>query len=339
MMNRTLGVFIVASAITHALFFRFSGVIVLLPEEAAPPVVVSLLPEEVEINDVQLTGRVEDLPIPAKEETPDEAKILSRADSKAHSPEKGERYTAPKTAIPRERIDPSPPALVLDKKNVKEKKKKVAKTMVAALPKPKVDTKNKPAARELDLFSEEAIKKAIEPARERRIEKSKTKEDEKSKKLSTRITDRPAPPRPEMERPSGAPDVKGADIETYMMNKTEDVIDMGDEAVVSLDTRAYQYVDYFNSIKRAVEIVWTYPEEAIISGASGQSLLRFTINSKGGLEDVRLVNSSGRKILDDEALLAIKAAAPYNPFPANLNKKRLHIIAAFVYRPSYNAVR
>ena len=338
-MNRTLTVFIVVSAITHALFFRFSGIIVFLPEDSKPPVIVSLVPEEVKKDDDQLTGRVEDLPLPEKEETPDKAKILSRADSKAHSPEKGEKYSAPKTAIPRERIDPSPPAVVLDKKDVKEKKRKVTKTMVAALPKPEVEIKDRPMARELDLFSEEAIKKAIEPARERRTDKSEKSEEEKSRKLSTRITDRPAPPSPEVERPSGVTDVKGAEIETYLMNETEDVIDMGDEAVVSLDTKAFEYVDYFNSIKRAIQIVWTYPEEAIMSGASGQSLIRFTINRAGGLEDVSLVNSAGRKILDDEALTAIKAAAPYSPFPANLDKKKLHIVASFVYQPSYNAVR
>ena len=142
-----------------------------------------------------------------------------------------------------------------------------------------------------------------------------------------------------MERPSGVTDVKGAEIETYLMNETEDVIDMGDEAVVSLDTKAFLYVDYFNSIKRAIQIVWTYPEEAIMSGASGQALIRFTINSAGQLEDVSLLNSAGRKILDDEALTAIKAAAPYKPFPVNLSKKRLHIVAAFDYQPTYNAVR
>ena len=193
-MNRALAVFIVVSAITHALFFRFSGIIVFLPEDQKPPVIVSLLPEEdkSEKND-PLTGRVEDLPLPDKEEAPDKAKILSRADSKAHSPEKGEKYSAPKTAIPRERIDPSPPAVVLDKKDVKEKKRKVTKTMVAALPKPEMEIKDKPASRELDLFSEEAIKKAIEPSRERRTDKSEKQEEEKSRKLSTRITDRPAP--------------------------------------------------------------------------------------------------------------------------------------------------
>lgn len=338
-MSRSFVLFILLSTLTHVFFFTFSGLIVILPEKSVPPIRVTVIEPEPAADNIPISGRVEDLPAPEKEETPEKSKILSRNDSRGHSPEKGDKYQATKTAIPSERIDPATPALEIAKKEEREKSKAVSRTKVAALPRPEIINKKRPASRDLDLFSEEAIRKAIEPSNLRRFEKSDKPEQAKSRKLSTRITDRDRPPRPEADRASGTPDVKGAEISNYLMGDTDDVIDMGDEAVVSLNTKAFMYVDYFNSIKRAVELVWTYPEEAILSGASGRALIRFTLDKDGVLVDVRLLRSAGRKIFDDEALLAIKVAAPYKPFPASLNKKRLHIIGAFDYQPSFNAVQ
>ena len=68
-------------------------------------------------------------------------------------------------------------------------------------------------------------------------------------------------------------------------------------------------------------------------------MIKFTINSKGELLNVELLKTSGHKSLDDEAQAAVKLAAPYNAFPAMLNKKRLHIVATFIYQPTFNAVR
>jgi len=114
---------------------------------------------------------------------------------------------------------------------------------------------------------------------------------------------------------------------------------MGDEAVVSLGSKSFKYIDYFKMIRAAVENLWTYPEEAVIQGFSGRAIIQFTLNQTGQLENVRLIKSSGYKSLDDEARMAVKSAAPYKPFPATLDKKRLHIVATFVYQPTFSAVR
>jgi protein TonB len=105
----------------------------------------------------------------------------------------------------------------------------------------------------------------------------------------------------------------------------------GREGPIRLDTRDPQYITYFNSIKRDIEIVWQYPEPALRYGLQGRLLLEFSILANGELEGARIVRSSGSNLLDDEALRAIKTAAPFRPIPAWIDKKRIDIIASFEY--------
>ncbi len=45
----------------------------------------------------------------------------------------------------------------------------------------------------------------------------------------------------------------------------------------------------------------------------------------------QLVRSSGYPILDDEAIRAVQAAAPFHPIPPWIGKERLAISASFEY--------
>jgi protein TonB len=103
------------------------------------------------------------------------------------------------------------------------------------------------------------------------------------------------------------------------------------EGPIRLDTRNPQYITYFNSIKRDIEIVWQYPEPALRYGLQGKLLLEFSILANGELEGARIVRSSGSNLLDEEALRALKTAAPFRPIPPWIDKKRIDIIASFEY--------
>jgi protein TonB len=100
---------------------------------------------------------------------------------------------------------------------------------------------------------------------------------------------------------------------------------------VRLDTKDPQYVTYFNSIKRAIEVVWQYPELALRYGLQGRLLLEFSILGNGDIESAKIIRSSGSNLLDEEALRAVKAAAPFGPIPSWLGKNRIDIIASFEY--------
>jgi periplasmic protein TonB len=105
----------------------------------------------------------------------------------------------------------------------------------------------------------------------------------------------------------------------------------GAEGPIRLDTNNPQYVTYFNSIKRAIEVVWQYPELALRYGLQGRLLLEFSILGNGDLEGAKIVRSSGSDLLDEEALRAVKSAAPFGPIPPWIGKNRIDIIASFEY--------
>jgi protein TonB len=103
------------------------------------------------------------------------------------------------------------------------------------------------------------------------------------------------------------------------------------QAPVSLNTRDPLYVSYFTKIKQLIESQWEYPELALRYGLQGRLSLVFTIGPNGQLQQLRLLRSSGSQLLDDEALRAIKAAAPFPPIPDWIKASPLSISAAMEY--------
>ncbi len=102
-------------------------------------------------------------------------------------------------------------------------------------------------------------------------------------------------------------------------------------AAVSLNTRDPIYVSYFNKIKQSIELRWEYPEVALRYGLQGRLALEFTITSTGQLDRLRIIRSSGSQVLDEEALRAIRAAAPFPPIPPWIKTNPLFVSATMEY--------
>jgi len=98
-----------------------------------------------------------------------------------------------------------------------------------------------------------------------------------------------------------------------------------------LNAPEIQYISYFASIKRKIELVWQYPYEAAAAGIQGELTLDFVIARGGTVNSVELIRSSGSKILDDEAIRSIRKAAPFDPIPAQYKIPSLQIRGRFVY--------
>ena len=109
--------------------------------------------------------------------------------------------------------------------------------------------------------------------------------------------------------------------------------DLGGPAkrTISLDSREKEFVEYLSRLKQRVQRVWQYPEEATKEGISGELQIVFTLNSGGSLIYMRLVQSSGFPILDEEAIRAVKASAPFDPFLPQMGDEPLNIRGTFHY--------
>lgn len=99
--------------------------------------------------------------------------------------------------------------------------------------------------------------------------------------------------------------------------------------LTALNAPEFQYISYFAGIKRKIELVWGYPAAA--AGIQGDVVIDFVIARSGRLDSVTLVQGSGHKVLDDEALGAIRKASPYDPIPSRYRIPNLQIRAHFLY--------
>ena len=104
----------------------------------------------------------------------------------------------------------------------------------------------------------------------------------------------------------------------------------GDDSV-TLDTDDLKFMSYNRWLKIKVESILKYPELAAMSGYQGTLYIKFDILKDGSLGVVEVLKSSGYKILDDEAVRAIRASAPFQPLPDNLGMERYSIRAAVIF--------
>jgi periplasmic protein TonB len=104
----------------------------------------------------------------------------------------------------------------------------------------------------------------------------------------------------------------------------------GDDSV-TLDTDEFKFMSYNRWLKIKIESVLKYPELAAVSGYHGTLYIKFDIMKDGLLGGVEVLKSSGFKILDDEALRSIRAAAPFQPLPDDWNMDRYSIRAAVIF--------
>jgi len=128
------------------------------------------------------------------------------------------------------------------------------------------------------------------------------------------------------------------DPEKYTTQETQSSTEnnFDDDELISLNTTEAKYISYFNRIKHQIERAWRYPSQAAQRRLSGQLTLKFKISRDGNLLGVSLVDNSGFEILDRAAIKAVKEASPYYPFPVTIPKKKLSILATFIYNPNSN---
>lgn len=270
-----------------------------------PPIRVKYIePEKPKANK---SGRIIDAPNPPKKIEKARTKdLLAKFDSRAHSniiKKTAKTYQRKKTVVPKYKgsTGSTGPAPV--------RKKKVAR-------KPKTQEKIKPQKRRLP--------------------------ESDIGKFKTFTRKKPSPTTSSAASKAGTGSVlallDGFDPEPFASLDTGDLENIDDDEPVSLDTTEVKYASYFARIKHQIERVWIYPFDAAKRGISGDLNLTFSISKDGNLLGARLLDRSGYEILDMAALKAVKEAAPFYPFPSNIQREKLTIQANFIYTPNLATV-
>lgn len=89
---------------------------------------------------------------------------------------------------------------------------------------------------------------------------------------------------------------------------------------VNASTQEYRYASYLEAWRRKVENIGNlnYPDEARRRRLYGNLLMHVAIRADGSVERIRVVRSSGHKLLDDAAVRIVRLAAPFAPFPPDI---------------------
>jgi TonB family protein len=131
-----------------------------------------------------------------------------------------------------------------------------------------------------------------------------------SQRASEAVFDCPRIAAPMLMRPQetpAGPSVRPLDT-TLDMSQLANVPDSaGSPQDLSLDTAHPRLQSYFAEIKRRIWEKWSYPSEAARRGQSGSGELQFLLHKDGWVKTVKVVNSSGVRLLDSY----IENAVPY----------------------------
>lgn len=106
--------------------------------------------------------------------------------------------------------------------------------------------------------------------------------------------------------------------------------------LTSMATRASADASYIHQWRERIEAVGNlnYPQLARQQRIFGEVRLLVSVKADGSIGEVRVLESSGRKILDEAAVRSVKLAAPFEPFPMELRQKAdiLEIIRTWQFR-------
>ncbi|HES76591.1 MAG TPA: energy transducer TonB [bacterium] len=131
----------------------------------------------------------------------------------------------------------------------------------------------------------------------------------------------PKPPKPKVSSPMPTPEP------VFAPSSAVAPVQDSSEAVVAPPLLLSPAVDvaaeesYKTLIRNRVDARKTYPRLSRRMGEEGKVLVEFRLGSNGEILHVRVKEGSGSERLDEAALLAVREAAPFPPFPEGVKRQ------------------
>lgn len=273
------------------------------------------------------TGQVVEIPPPPREEVPDQARLLSDYNSKVEKEMVSAMNRPPSPAMTKSDRRLISPGDDTDGSAEAQQRKKSKKSQRYA-----PEQRDGTAQRE-GRNPGERVKKASKTAQAKKPSKTKLVEgdgpfrtggDKPEERAAANPGDGGGPvggaPEPESWR-ALLPTLGPEDL-ARKDGSIDHIEDMDKGAQTALNTREFKYAWFFNRIKRGVSQRWRAVEAHRRNDPYGRihgvrdrlTVLDVTLSSSGQLEDVFVAQDSGVAFLDDAAIAAFEAAAPFpNP--------------------------
>jgi periplasmic protein TonB len=123
--------------------------------------------------------------------------------------------------------------------------------------------------------------------------------------------------------------IKIASLSAEIERKLETRSERPRRKYISASTKEFIYAVYMEAWRAKVERIGNlnYPESARNLSLSGNLILDVALAKNGSIHEIIIRKSSGHKLLDDAAIRIVNLAAPYSPFPENIQAETdiLHI--------------
>jgi len=100
---------------------------------------------------------------------------------------------------------------------------------------------------------------------------------------------------------------------------------------VSLNTSAWVYGFWMQRFRRAVEAHWHPPYAFQIGMIKGWTLVALEVSRTGELQQLEVLDEDGHWTLRDASVAAIKAAAPFEPLPADSPEPSIRLQIKMIY--------
>lgn len=219
----------------------------------------------------------------------------------AQGPRPARQASQPAPPAPAPKAEPAPPEPAAPKSAPKAASVKVSPESVKVKETPSVDDALKKLEKKVERRKDEALVASSIDDLKKKMEAERRSRDERVSKLREEITSRTAPAKPREAAPSAKPQASTA------MNPS------GGAAKVDLEKK---YPAYYGIIGDKVQENWIYPQELKDNRIS--VIVSIKIAKTGKLLDVSVEQSSGNQAFDDSLLKAVKKAAPFPPFPVDM---------------------
>lgn len=131
------------------------------------------------------------------------------------------------------------------------------------------------------------------------------------------------PPQPSAGQLLASKNMEIARLTAELERKTQAYARMPKRKAISASTKEYKYAAYLDAWRRKVERIGNlnYPDQAKRDRLYGNLVLHVAVRADGSVERIRVLHSSGHKILDDAAMRIVRMSAPFSPFPVEIRKE------------------